>query len=69
MAKYRTHDSGGQLKAGMGQAAVEYFILAAAAVLAALWLWNATPQLKTIWNGEFNKFMNNAETNPGGGPS
>ncbi len=47
-----------------GQAAVEYFMLATAAMLAAIWLWNATPQLKTIWNAEFSKYISDLNTSP-----
>ena len=48
-----------------GQAAVEYLMLATAALIAALWLWNATPQLKSIWNGKFSEYVSKVNTVPG----
>ena len=40
-----------------GQAAIEYFILAAAALTAAIWLWNALPGIRTTWQGEFDGYV------------
>lgn len=50
---------GGTIRAQSGQAAVEYFILAAAALAAAMWLFGALNGIQSNLETEVNDFAGN----------
>lgn len=53
-----SHNKGRAMPGRSGQAAVEYFLLAMAALVAAVWLWNRLPQVNRAWQSQLNQMAN-----------